>query len=419
MACKVNAPAWANRVTVRMCSHEAELLRWNCEMRIRTSHFLLYAAVQCLNAQDSRDFSGIWQLNPARSQIRDFSSPPARMLNVEKSTVAVTVSASMEPGVPSSTFVCPLDGKPRKSQVNATTWNVVSKWEGDALLMNIIVSGPPAEYSLFERWSRSRDRSQLTITRNVTRPGGETESIFVYDSGVAIQPISPGGTARALEPPVTLSRESPAPPTMRFRPVENPPEAAPGTEYVVRAGTRILMQLTNPVNTKHTAAGDRVYLQTAVPVFVNSRLIIPVGSYVTGTVTESQRAGRLKGRSSLNLRFESVTLPNGVTRDFLGRAGSADTQGSLDRTEGRIQGGGRSGPNARTVAQTTSVGAGIGSIGGVAGLGIGAAAGAAAGLAGVFGSRRADVVIPRGTSIELVLDRDLTFGSADLRPGLY
>jgi len=48
------------------------------------------------------------------------------------------------------------------------------------------------------------------------------------------------------------------------------------------------------------------------------------------------------------------------------------------------------------------------------GMGIGAAAGAVAGLAGVFGSRGKEVVIPQGTTMELVLDRELRYTDAEL-----
>jgi type IV secretion system protein VirB10 len=181
--------------------------------------------------------------------------------------------------------------------------------------------------------------------------------------------------------------------------------------------------LTNAVNTKHTAPGDRVYLETAVPVFVGGRVVIPRGSYVMGTVTESQRAGRVKGKSGLSLLFDSLTLPNGVARDFRSRPGSVDSKGNLDRTEGKIEGEGNKGGDARTVAKTTGAGAAIGSIAGGAsghygmGAAIGAAAGAAAGLAGVLGTRGPDVVLPRGTTMELVLDRDIRFTDVELRSG--
>jgi hypothetical protein len=46
----------------------------------------------------------------------------------------------------------------------------------------------------------------------------------------------------------------------------------------------------------------------------------------------------------------------------------------------------------------------------LAGLGVGAAAGAAA----VLLSKNKDVVLPRGTSVEMVLDRDLSYTAAEL-----
>jgi type IV secretion system protein VirB10 len=150
-------------------------------------------------------------------------------------------------------------------------------------------------------------------------------------------------------------------------------------------------------------------------------MIIPSGSYVTGRITEAQRAGRVKGKAALNLRFEALTLPNGISRDFMSRAGSVEAQGNLDRQEGRITGEGKGGSGTKTVAQTTAAGAGLGGVIGAAtghvgsGLGIGAAAGAAAGLAGVFGKRGEDVVLRQGTTIELVLDRDLYFTPDDLK----
>ena len=98
-----------------------------------------------------------------------------------------------------------------------------------------------------------------------------------------------------------------------------------------------------------------------------------------------------------------------------------DTRGNLDRTEGRIAGEGSKGSDAKTVGQTTSAGAGIGSLGGAiaghtgAGLGIGAAAGAVAGLAGVLGSRGPDVILPPGTTMELVLNREMVFTFEELQ----
>ena len=84
--------------------------------------------------------------------------------------------------------------------------------------------------------------------------------------------------------------------------------------FVLDAGTRIPLSMLNSVSTKHSAEGDRIYLETIFPIMANGRIVIPPGSYVAGTVTQVKRPGRIKGRGELYVRFDSLTLPNGVTR---------------------------------------------------------------------------------------------------------
>jgi type IV secretion system protein VirB10 len=48
------------------------------------------------------------------------------------------------------------------------------------------------------------------------------------------------------------------------------------------------------------------------------------------------------------------------------------------------------------------------------GLGIGAAAGAAAALTGILLTRGPDVVLSKGSTVEMLLDRSLTFDEAEL-----
>src|SRR3984957_9694019 len=114
---------------------------------------------------------------------------------------------------------------------------------------------------------------------------------------------------------------------------------APSTgskEYTADPGTHIPLNLINSVSTKHAAEGDRVYLETVFPILSGGRIVIPPGSYVAGTITEVKRPGRVKGRGELYLRFDSLTLPNGVTRDFRARIGGLDGRASeeLDKSEG-------------------------------------------------------------------------------------
>jgi type IV secretion system protein VirB10 len=205
------------------------------------------------------------------------------------------------------------------------------------------------------------------------------------------------------------------------------PAQAPESAYVVSSGTTVPLSLINTISTKHSVVGDRVYLETAFPVAVNGKIVIPVGSYVAGTVSEIKRPGRIKGRGELFVRFDSLMLPNGVTREFRGRVNGADghSDKELERSEGKVISEGNKGVEARTVAETTATGASIGSVAGAAsghvgmGLGVGAAAGAAAGLIGVLATRGPDAVLQRGSTVDMVLDRSLSFTEADLSFGNY
>ncbi len=182
--------------------------------------------------------------------------------------------------------------------------------------------------------------------------------------------------------------------------------------YVVKAGTRIPLVLVNSVSTKTSQMGDQVYLQTAFPITASNRIIIPEGSYVTGTITQVKRPGRIKGQGELYIRFDSLMLRNGVSRDFRGTVSAVD--GERDETlkgkEGKIEGESSKGKDAGTVASTTASGATIGAIAGEAkGAGIGAGVGAAAGLGAVLLTRGSEVRLVRGTGLEMQLDRDLVF----------
>ena len=198
-------------------------------------------------------------------------------------------------------------------------------------------------------------------------------------------------------------------------------QAAPG-DFVVETGTRIPLSLINSVSTKGSAAGDRVYLETVFPILASGKIVIPPGSYVVGTVTEVKRPGRVKGRGELYLRFDSLTLPNGVTRDFRARVGALDGRSSeeLDRDEGKIKSEGNKAGDARAVGEATAAGTSVGVIAGSAaghaamGAGIGAAVGATAGLLGVLLSRGPDAVLARGSTVEMVLDRQLSFDASEV-----
>lgn len=192
--------------------------------------------------------------------------------------------------------------------------------------------------------------------------------------------------------------------------------------YALTAGTKVPLSVINSISTKHAQQGDRVYLETVFPVLANGRIVIPVGSWVSGTVTEVKKPGRVKGRGELYVRFDTLMLPNGIQRDLWSRMGSMDagSTGELDRTEGKVQSEGNKAGDVKVIGQTAGVGAEAGAIAGsvaghpVMGVGIGAAAGAAGGLIYVLVSRGPDAVIAKGSTLELVLDRTIVFNDNDL-----
>jgi len=190
----------------------------------------------------------------------------------------------------------------------------------------------------------------------------------------------------------------------------------------VNAGTHILLNMINSVSTKQAAVGDRIYLETAFPVLVRNRIVIPQGSWVTGTITEVKRPGRVKGRGTLQVRFDSLMLPNGVTRNFNADLGAIDARSddTLQRETSKVKSGGGKTTDTGTVIGASTAGtvicSGVGAAAGNAGMGagIGAAVGATTGVIGVLTTRGPEAVLSKGSTVEMVLDHSISFDQSDL-----
>jgi type IV secretion system protein VirB10 len=297
-----------------------------------------------------------------------------------------------------------LKGVETRYRIGEESRNSMAKWEGAALLINTLVSGPQ-DYTVMDRWKLSDDLSALSITRQIVRKSGTVEGLLVYRR-----------MARAVRPTETAAATADAPPRPAALMRQMDPPAA--EEFTILAGTHIPLSLRNSVDTKHSKEGDHIYLQTLMPIASNGRIVIPQGSYVTGVLTISKPAGKVKGKGELFIRFETLTLPNGTQRDFRSRLSSADSsaKGTVDQ-EGTMKGERDSHGDVPTVAGTTMGGAGIGAIAThtVKGAAVGGAVGAGAGIAAVLLSKRPEVVLRQGTEVEMLLDRDLRFSESELR----
>src|SRR6266567_1398082 len=118
---------------------------------------------------------------------------------------------------------------------------------------------------------------------------------------------------------------------------------------------------------------------------------------------------------------EKITVPAGTRDGVVLQNGisprSADSGGNetMD-SEGKVTGPGGNGKDVGTVVTTTATGAGIGAIAGRAkGAGIGAGIGAAAGLAAVMLTRGPEAELPRGSTMDIVLERDLTLDGSQIQ----
>jgi len=201
-----------------------------------------------------------------------------------------------------------------------------------------------------------------------------------------------------------------------------PPATAQGAgsneKILVPAGTRIGVVLENGISTRSAKPGDSVYLQTSFPITQNNRIVIPVGSYLRGELIDSKRPGKIKGKGEFRLRLNTLILPNGYTVNLNAAPRSADSGGkeTMD-SEGKVTGPGGKGKDAGTIAQTTAAGAGIGAIASrsAKGAGIGGGIGAAAGLAAVLLSRGPEAELPRGSTMDIVLERELSLDASQIQ----
>ena len=143
---------------------------------------------------------------------------------------------------------------------------------------------------------------------------------------------------------------------------------------------------------------------------IDGHVAIPAGSYISGEVTESKRPGRVKGRGELMIKLTTMILPNSYMVNLNATPSNAGTGGAETvNNEGKIVGDSDKGSDVGTVVKSTAAGAGLGGIATQSGTGagIGAGIGAAVGLGAVLLSRGPDAELPRGSTVEAVIDRPI------------
>ena len=200
------------------------------------------------------------------------------------------------------------------------------------------------------------------------------------------------------------------------------PGEGPSQTFTVPTGTKVLLSLKSGINTKTAQQGDGVYMVSSFPVVGGSRVMIPVGVYVQGVVDHVVRPGRVKGRAQINLHFTTMIFPNGSVVEVPGVLNSLPGSDGpkVKDSEGTVEQAGNKGRDVGNIAKGAAIGAEAGVFGGAAsgdvakGVGYGSLAGAAAGTIYTLLTRGNDIVIPSGTSVEMVLQRPLVLQQSQL-----
>jgi len=177
------------------------------------------------------------------------------------------------------------------------------------------------------------------------------------------------------------------------------PSAALPAELTIPAGTFVTVRLMGSLSSEVNQQGDGFSAMLEQPVVVGGWVVARRGQIAIGHVAEVQKAGRVKGVSSMGLALSDIPVVDGRQLPVMSQL----IQTSAGPSKGR---------DALAVAGTTGLGAAIGgAVDGGGGAGIGAAAGAAAGIAGVLLTPGKPTVFPPETLLTFRLQAPVTINT--------
>lgn len=190
------------------------------------------------------------------------------------------------------------------------------------------------------------------------------------------------------------------------------PAPQDGNLWIVPAGTKLPIQLRQPLSTKTAQPGDPVYAQTSFPVVIDGNMVIPAGTWVQGTVDTVKRAGRLKGTAELQFHLTRLIYPNGYTLDIAAAIDQVPGDpGAGMKEPGTVKQDSEKGKDLERVGGAAASGGQIGALAGAAaarsirGVGVGGLSGIAAGTLIALLARGSDVRFETGTAVEVALNR--------------
>jgi hypothetical protein len=164
-------------------------------------------------------------------------------------------------------------------------------------------------------------------------------------------------------------------------------DAPPAAATVVPEGTRLMVRLSETIDSRRHSAGHRFRGQLEGALFVQGVQVAPRGAWVYGRVTQARQSGRVAGSSELALEFTDIMIDNRLFQ--------------ISTTGLQAQTGNTAGQTVGRTARAAAVG---GLIGGSSGARTGAKVGAGASIL----TSGNTINIPSGTLVEATLRAPLS-----------
>lgn len=258
-------------------------------------------------------------------------------------------------------------------------------------------SPPPADGSTASGESRAASGPPASappsaLTADSSRAGAAAPGVAQAPPASTAAPASslpPANRSDASAASVgTTSEERLAAATRALAPGSSAPDAPASRtrEVVIPAGTTLRVKLSSDVASDSSQVEDVVRGTLDAPITVGGEVVVPPGATVRGSVISVQRAGKVKGRASIALRFDRLSAHG---EDYDVRTDRISRQAQATKKD-----------DAAKIGIGAGFGAAIGAIaGGGKGAAIGSAVGAGAGTGAVVATRGVEVRLASGTVV--------------------
>lgn len=188
--------------------------------------------------------------------------------------------------------------------------------------------------------------------------------------------------------------------------------------YTVQRGERLRVRMNSTLSSKTARVGDTFTANVTESVYSdNGVVVIPEGSRVTGRVNSVVAARKGGKPGTIDVSFNSVRLPNGVTRRINGSLTDLDSDDAKSDNEGTASGDKMKHRKIIFIGGGGAGGAVLGgAIGGGKGALIGGLLGAGAGLLGERMTKGEDAEVRSGTEFGVILNQPISLPRFAERP---